>query len=468
MNVSSTERRLALLVIDQLPYHVLDARRASHPKVTVLGKLELGYVPRTTPVGHATLSTGWMPSIHGVQGREWYEEIGSEWKRHRLDDLPRGTFDPNLVAWLKANGLATKIREQQPNSRIVVVAAKAMIPFLFGGWNADICVYPTDVAPRQDTTGRYKLAVRVEAFTREGAEVLRATHEGVLLETERLMDSLVKGCDFEWEPLPSESNLTLLEMHIVLPAAWGTNYHCIAELWHDITLEHCVEIDVFYRDIGISLLDSLPPTNARVFVQSCFSTDYRGHEYGVDSGEYGAALDELLRSAVAIADDEGFLVIGTSDHGGRPTPVHLLCDLTEVPPLVTDNAGNPVKLREARYIVHSGDHLVGYGGSSGVAFLQWTGGQEIDVGTYSSVVDRSFAASQRPSWLLLPNVNERYSRTNSRLRPHPSGGDHGACAEGRKLSEIDNSVPLFGIGSAQYSSIPSSLEGVAGWLLTLL
>jgi hypothetical protein len=70
--------------------------------------------------------------------------------------------------------------------------------------------------------------------------------------------------------------------------------------------------------------------------------------------------------------------------------------------------------------------------------------------------------------LLLPGITERYAPLKPKLRKLPPGGDHGACAESGKLSEIDDSVPLFCVGTSQYPTVPRSLEEVADWLLKLL
>ena len=135
----------ALLVLDQVSRPTLDTELATQG----LGRsspVALDYIPRTTPVGHATISTGAPPSIHRVQGRTWYEHTSLT--KHEVKNAvslvrpgPTSTFD-----YLARNSLADKLRTAEVKS-VVAVAAKDFIPYLFGAWDCDVIVYPFDVFP---------------------------------------------------------------------------------------------------------------------------------------------------------------------------------------------------------------------------------------------------------------------------------------------------------------------------------
>lgn len=135
-----------LLIVDQLRYDV--ARRF----FTNATPIRLDYIPRATPVGHATISTGTTPSVHGVQGRKfWNHRLG---RCLNLGQLP---LDPGWggLSNLRGRTLFERIRSESPGRGLVCVAAKAFIPFLFGAWAADICVYPATVRPKTDAEHPY-------------------------------------------------------------------------------------------------------------------------------------------------------------------------------------------------------------------------------------------------------------------------------------------------------------------------
>jgi len=120
--------RKALVVVDQLPFAALPSDVLRWPFLAKAGRVALGYVPRTTPVGHATISTGLMPADHRIQGREWYMAAGGQLLRMMVDDLPQGALDPRVARPLARHALARRIRSSNPDAGIVITAAKAFIP----------------------------------------------------------------------------------------------------------------------------------------------------------------------------------------------------------------------------------------------------------------------------------------------------------------------------------------------------
>jgi hypothetical protein len=198
-----------LVVIDQLPPNKLKQHAARYPFVRSATSLSLGYIPRTTPVGHATISTGSLPSRHRIQGRTWFSNnSGGLLVEHDVETLAAGTFDPGLHVWLQSHSLAAAVRARRPDAGIVVAAAKAFIPFVLGAESADLAVYPLDVKPG-DVRGRgdLRVVVRIEAFTQQGRACLQNETAAIVRAFEALLRGIDPAGDYEWFP-PESMNGT--------------------------------------------------------------------------------------------------------------------------------------------------------------------------------------------------------------------------------------------------------------------
>jgi hypothetical protein len=463
------------MIIDQLPSDAFREASAILNNIHHLGNLSLDYLPRTTPCGHATISLGVPPSEHRIQGREWCETKGGQCLKHDIEALAISQFDDSvnfdseIQEGLQRSALLCKIRERHPDSSLVAVAAKAMIPFL----TADVSVFPTSVVPvRRSESGRpssvpppsrgdpYSFVVRLFAGTDAGRRLLQDPQTQAFLnkETENL-SSFVEDSRVE---LYSDA-ASVLDAHWVLPQSWnGYNRITVIDRWRNrVVLPHGPRIDEYYTTLGKYLLDRLAG-RPQLLVQSWFSTDFAGHHYGVTSAQYGEALSRALRQASQLATS--FIVVGTSDHGGRDTPHHLLCDFDRDPCSIRNRNNLVVQLPQANHVFLSGDHVVGWGDNSndhGVRLLQCSWSPELQpVIAEASILERSFHPTQRPLWLLLPGVEERYVK---RMGKSPAGGDHGAYAYNGVVGTADNEVPLFSTESLP--GLPKTLEQFTDWVL---
>lgn len=324
--------RKVFLVIDQLPASTFKAG---------IHRLKLPFIPRTTPVGHATLSMGALPHVHGVQGREWYRNVGGTLVQQKIDALPTATTPPG---W-RPKTLAAKLRSNGA-SGIVISAAKAFLPFLFGAWDADVAVYPTTIAPSPVAAGGPQpklLVVRAKPFTQAGDFALRSsvTQLLTLFQTLALLAAPSSIVTSRWHS--SGAFEILWWVDDLTKAAWAT-----------LVDAHGPAIDTFYTDATLELLQHLG--NSAVHVQSWFSTDFRGHRHGVGSKSYlqavGAALSTLRR-----LQGQASIVVATSDHGGRLTPQKIDFDSRQPAPRAVTRGTSQVALPSAQHVVMSGDHL---------------------------------------------------------------------------------------------------------------
>ncbi len=451
----------ALLVIDQLPFGALPTDLVGRAS-----PVTLRYVPRTTPVGHATISTGQEPCDHRVQGRRWYHDTTGAWQRVDLDDLPRNAvgFPAAIRANLAANGLVPRLRASASGDEpIVVAAAKAFIPFLFGAWSADVAIYPLDTKPDRSSG---ELCIVAEGFTPAGVNAIRATRE----ELRALAESHTQA----WSPTStiaaamgrSPHGRPWLELRWTLPTSERRGLG-----WSRLVRAHASAIDAFYSAAALLALEELGggPVGGTL-IQSWFSTDLLGHLDGVGSPAYVAALSAGTAHAAHLAQ-LGYRVMVTSDHGGRRTPHHLVCDLQRFPPFQDQHGimmtGLPAHGPPDPEPFISGDHVVAYGAHDRLApaLHYWTGAFIDSVPMPADEATFSFHPQQVPAWMLLPREDEMFAAAPPRAGIN-GGGNHGACVSPgppAALSAIDATVPVLTLGPPPTTGwiAPRTLRDVA-------
>lgn len=440
----------ALLVLDQVSRPALD-RELAHQGLTPSTPVTLDYLPRTTPVGHATISTGAPPSVHRVQGRTWYEH--GALTRHDVGQAVTLTR-PNAAAplhHLATNSLAANVRSVDAGS-IVAVAAKDFIPFLFGAWDCDVVVYPFDVAPAPVASqgGAIGLSIVFVAWTASGAVALARSWAHI---TTTLSGMCPPGTTMHAPP-PSPA-AALPAVHLVtwlIPTHWGSVPASFAPAWRNYVLASADTIDDGYTTIGQTLLGHLPAPHA--LLQSCFATDAHGHASGPSSAAYtGSVAAGVLRAQRLAA--AGFKVGVTSDHGGRDTPRVAGYDRSAA---TIDGVALPTSSVHYK----DGDHVVGYAPGSASAF--WTSASPTltPFTVPAAMVARSYHPAQRPAWRVTGDNATRIDKVGAR----PGGGDHGLCASGGTVDPIDNEVPAWS-PNGRSSHTPAMLDDIRAWFLGL-
>ncbi|HTR53648.1 MAG TPA: alkaline phosphatase family protein [Kofleriaceae bacterium] len=452
----------SLLVFDQV--RPASLRAALDPAVGAdVHELCLDYIPRTTPVGHATISTGQIPSVHRIQGRSWYAASGLTQHLHHVEDVLSSAPGPVFDVIERAN-LARRLRNAGSRG-IVIAAAKSFIPFLFGAWHSDVCVYPDTVRPIVYATGTTARTVAMDlcfiTWSDSGHAALVAAWHDITVRLTRLA-ALVPQTAMS-APAPPQTAPSLPHRHL---ARWIFHWpavdQLIARLWAPILGPIADEIDAFYTDVSLEILRRM--AEPVVLLQSCFSTDYQGHMHGPSSTQYSNALRRSVSRAQQL---HGYgPVVVTSDHGGRDTP---LCWRYDANARTLDvGAALSFTLPTAR-IVADADHLVGYDhlslGPQPVELLRVTPNALVPMIVPPRILQRSHHRAQVPRWLVLPSHDARI--TDRAIRP--GGGDHGACEDHGVLSDDDNRVPLWLLHAAPatVSNYPRNLEDLAAWFVQL-
>ena len=123
-----------LIVVDQFPSSHLH-RMPSHG--ALLGVLERAaafqdarqdHVPTATAPGHASISTGRSPAVHGIIGNEIYDRTTGKAEAAIADSVNGAS-----AARLAVPTLADAVRKKYPESRVVSVSIKDRAAILLGG-----------------------------------------------------------------------------------------------------------------------------------------------------------------------------------------------------------------------------------------------------------------------------------------------------------------------------------------------
>lgn len=407
--------RKALIIIDHLPARVFHGMREELAVPAVVGELELGFIPRTTPVGHATISTGRLPCDHRVQGRRWYVRTGDEIEREDVEVLqvvpPPGYRLSGLIQTaLEEESIGACIRAQG-NAPIVAAAGKGFLPFLLGGRAADVLIYPFSVQPEADGLGGYRLVVGVVAQTKSGYQALNAV-EQQLRNSFEILTAEVGLFTYEWVTRktedyekqyrqPCDRDVQVLELHWVVPEDWYSaekndedRESAVTLRWRNAMSPYWVRVDDEYERLSLKILEELERIRNTdgVLLQSRFSTDTFGHRYGVEAEEYLSSVRASLQAVDRLVS-AGFTVAVTSDHGGRPTPYLVRFD--------EDNRRTDPEIAmpehcDLKELFRSGDHLVGYHSSANGSpeALWWNGTMKQAVLLNPAVVKASFIPSR--------------------------------------------------------------------------
>jgi hypothetical protein len=236
--------------------------------------LDLDYVPRTTPVGHATISTGLLPAQHRIQGRLWFDHTRSTTTPQRAEDVT-STFPVigSVFEEIYKHSLARQIRYREgAAASIVVAAAKNFIPFLFGAWDTDVSVYPRTIAPEQTLAGP-AIEVVLDAFTPRGDAAIQRAASALLFRASSLVgpDWLV-----QWLPQQPSTLGPGHRRHVMqwqVPTTWGRSLPQSRRRWREFLDMRIVAVDEFYARTLELLLGEMNTPGTEFALQSCVATD---------------------------------------------------------------------------------------------------------------------------------------------------------------------------------------------------
>ncbi|RPH57422.1 MAG: hypothetical protein EHM89_13945, partial [Acidobacteria bacterium] len=328
-------RLLVLLVIDQMRSDYLDRFRGSwtgglHRLLTegaVFSNAAYPYFHTWTCAGHATISTGTYPEVHGIIQNAWWDR---ELRRNvTCTDDPKvplisyGTpLKTGASVWqLQVSTLADELRAKSPQSKIVALSLKERSAVMLAGRQADVATWFDDGLNIWATSSAYAKGPLpfLAAFLQQNP-VERGLSDTW---TKRLEPSMYLGTDEGFGESP--------------PRGWSASFphpyddgthttdNAFYERWQespasDAYIERMSEVTVDALKLGRG--------QATDYLALSFSTlDLVGHDFGPDSHEVQDVLSHLdvtLERLFTFLDNRvgrgAYVVAVSADHGVAPIP----------------------------------------------------------------------------------------------------------------------------------------------------
>jgi len=271
--------------------------------------------PATGP-GHATLTTGEPPRIHGIIGNGWYDREG-DWVYCVEDE--EGEASP---ARLQASTLGDWLKARDPRAKVYSVSGKDRAAILMGGERADGAFwYDSSNGGMETSSYYYPTGEPPEWLTAYNDSRPMDRYFGSLwlplpIPDEELFARGVRDHDFG--PLQKGFPYVLSSDYFVLT---DQLYDGIADTpWLDRAIGSFVEVLVDSEELGMD-------EHTDLLAISFSALDIVGHGYGPHAHETADTLlrlDRRLRELLSLLDDrigrENFLLAFSADHGAAPMP----------------------------------------------------------------------------------------------------------------------------------------------------
>jgi hypothetical protein len=355
-------RLVVLIVLDQLGSQVLERHLPLLPPDSAIRQAhalgayhtaEYPYASTQTAPGHASLTTGVTPAMHGIVANAVFDdELGS---REMIDDQKHAVIgNPEHFAsptQLQAETVADVLhRENEARARIIGISIKARSAVLSVGRKADLAVF-YDAGARMMTTSRY--------YASKGAlpgwlvDFNRSNPVELLLQPWEPMDPKMLETHLGPDAAPGERDPTFPHDPREAPDPWeafsGTpesSEYLMAAAYAAVKAER----------MG---LDEVPD----FLVLGVSGTDIVGHIWGGRSWEYADNLlriDRALTHFVKLLEARGPVAfVLTADHGIAELPERARAEGRKGGRLTTEMLVASAE-RAADMALGKGDWIAGY------------------------------------------------------------------------------------------------------------
>jgi len=293
-------------------------RRAAYP-----------YLQTVTCAGHATISTGAFPHVHGIPSNQWWDrEAGRQMVCTEDPDVTNLGYDApgkehNSGHRLKIPSFADTMRSER-GARVVTVSAKARSAIMLAGHGGDAVTWLSELAETWLTSTAFTPALVAEVKTFIDANPVDGDFGKTW--TRLLPRSHYRQADpspFErppggWTPsFPHVLNGTAGKPDVTFRAQWDVSPFA----------------DAYAGRMAAALIESMELGRRAapdVLGISFSATDRVGHKFGPQSQEVQDQLARLDRTIGALLDrlDETvgrdqYVVALSADHGVTPIPEQL-------------------------------------------------------------------------------------------------------------------------------------------------
>lgn len=168
-SASAAVRLGVVVVVDQMRPEYLDRSdlpdggfRRLRREGAVFTRARHLHIPTETAPGHAAISTGRTPAVHGIVANDWFDRVaGSE--TYCMADAAYGLGPEHL----RGPTLADALKAAEPGSRVFAVSGKDRGAIILGGRRADAALWFDRFNGEFTTSSYYKRPSWLAAFNAE-------------------------------------------------------------------------------------------------------------------------------------------------------------------------------------------------------------------------------------------------------------------------------------------------------------
>ena len=231
------------------------------------------HIPTETAPGHAAISTGRAPAVHGIVANDWYDRVaGSE--TYCVADSVYGIGPEHL----RGPTLADALKASDPKARVFSVSGKDRAAVLLGGRKADLALWLDRFTGEFTTSSYYRRPAWLAAF-----------------------------------------NAALKKRELLPVIGRRVSKESLASPAYDAALDLLVAELIARERVGRGASTDL-------LLISYSGTDLVGHTYGLEAPEMDAQLKSLdaitgrLLARLEKASGGSLALAFSSDHGAIPAP----------------------------------------------------------------------------------------------------------------------------------------------------
>jgi len=283
------------------------------------------YAGAETAPGHATLSTGANPVVHGIAGNVWY---ASRQPVYVVDDPSAPVFGADggtgrSARFLRAGTLGDALKlDSRGASKVVAISIKDRAAILSAGPSGDLVLWYDADQGRYLSSSAFgeRLPAWAETLGRQLPAASLASGRWSALPVSKAQATLVGPDDGAGEASPDGFSTQLPHdlQSVADPAVRRRAYRATPQSMEDLFA--LARAAVEQEKLGTRGV-------ADLLIVSVSTTDYAGHTFGPQSQEYADLLrraDALVRGFIAGLDKavgrNGYVMAVTSDHGSCPLP----------------------------------------------------------------------------------------------------------------------------------------------------
>ena len=328
------------IVVDQMRFDNLDKYEANYSNNGFnrliregfnLKNNHFNYVPTVTGPGHASISTGSTPKTHGIAGNNWFDKKTQK-DVYCTTDLDYENLGGNAYSAkmspnnLLVNTLADLNRiENDMNSKTISIAIKDRGSILMGGKNANAAYWFYGKDKGEWVSSKYymnKLPEWVTSFNNSESISKYLTDWNTLYDIDTYKESRSDDNNFE-KSFKGDPSVTFpYDLNKLKDLNDGYDMLKETPFGNSLTTDFAIEA-ISNEKLGKDQFTD-------ILTISYSSTDYIGHNFGVDAKETQDAylrldleIERLLNFLDSYVGENEYTLFLTADHGAAKIPAYL-------------------------------------------------------------------------------------------------------------------------------------------------